>query len=188
MISLPLPATHTWLKSFWLVMSIAGGILIASISSQLLSPLWFMLVIGGALVLAAPGLWRPQIASLPYRAWNKLGRIFARSARGWLLLICYYLIFVAVGRTGSSLRLSRPAPTESQWLPRNTYTPSADDVSRGITMEMALRRRWAGSLLVWATTTRNWWVCCLLPFLLLYAALDSEREEQVFPVGIYTLF
>jgi hypothetical protein len=191
MISLPFPPNHVWLKSFWLVMSAAGGILIGAVLFRLLVPLWLASAVAGtgAVVLAVPGLLWPQIASRPYRAWNKLGCIFARNARRWLLLICYYLVFVAVGRIGASLRLSRPVIAKSQWIPRHSYTPSTYGYgTRGVIVEESPYRRWISSFLAWATSTHNEWVCCLLPFLLLYAALESEQEESSFPIGIYTLF
>jgi hypothetical protein len=188
MMSLPFPPNCILLKSFWLVMSAAGGVLIGALSSRLLPSLWPALSVAGTVALAVPGLLRPQIASLLYRAWHRLWRLFARQARGSLLLICYYLVFVAVGRTGSPLRLSRPSAATSLWVPWDTYEPSVRGGSRGVTVEGVPHRSWVPSLLVWAISTHNWWVCCLLPFLLLYAALASEQEQNTFPAGIYTLF
>jgi hypothetical protein len=188
MMSLPFPPNNAWLQSFWLVMSVAGGILIGVLSSRPLASPWFVSAAAGIVVLAVPGLLRPQIVSVPYRAWDTLGRIFARNARRWLLLIYYYLVFVAVGRAGASLSLSRPMATKSQWIPWQPHAPSVHG-ARGVTVvEEALRRNWVSSFLAWITKSHNWWICCLLPFLLLYAALESEREESSFPIGIYTLF
>ena len=66
------------------------------------------------------GFLRPQIISIPYTIWNTMARTFARAARAFLKLICFYIILVAAGRAGSSLKLSRPASDESLWVPRRT--------------------------------------------------------------------
>jgi hypothetical protein len=186
--SLPFPASYAWLKSFWLAMSLASGLLIGSLVSLFTASFWFPLVVVAALVLAIPGLLRPQIAARPYRAWNKLGRILAHHAQQWILLLCFYLVFIAVGRVGSLLKLSHTRDTKSQWLSRENHISAMYGGSNGITIEQSPHRHWISSFLRWATDTNNCWACCLLPFLLLCAAFDSEQEEDTVPDSIYTLF
>jgi hypothetical protein len=188
MISLPSPPRLAFLKSFWLVMSLSGGLLVGALASLLVSPRW--LAVGGAVApgLAVFGLLRPQVAATPYRAWNKMARAFGRYARGWLLLVCFYVVFLGVGRAGSPLRLTRPMASTSLWVPWEIHVTAAQASERGVTVERGPPRGWVVAFLVWATRTRNWWAYCLVPFLALLSALDAEREESAFPAGIYTLF
>src|SRR5215510_3140694 len=114
MITLPAyPPRRAVLVSFCLVMSCAGGLLIGIASLVLLSLQGFLAGTVLASAIALLGFLRPQAVSIPYRAWNRLAREFARVARPWLIAICYYIVFVAVGRTESSFRLARPALHES---------------------------------------------------------------------------
>jgi hypothetical protein len=185
--SLPFPANFALLKSFWLVMSLASGFFMGSLMSLFTTSFGLPLTVVGTLVVAIPGLLQPQIASLPYRTWNKLGHTLAYHVQQWLLLLCFYLVFIAVGRAGSLLRLSRPRDTKSHWLSRENQSAMYGS-SHSITIEQSPHRHWISLFLKWAIGTNNWWACCLLPFLLLCAAVESEREENTVSDGIYTLF
>jgi hypothetical protein len=141
-------------------------------------------VLAAVLVGAVPVV-RYREARTLYRLGVRASRLYARLARFILLALCYGIVFVAVGATGSALRLRRPAPGDSLWearrtLPWGAYRSQHDAESPGT------RRRWR-AFLAWATTSNNAWTLTLVPFLLLVAALDTE-DEAPYPVGIYTLF
>ena len=129
--------------------------------------------------LAVLGLVWPEMAALPYRWWNRIARKLANWATKWLMFVCYHIVFLAVGRMGAGLGLARPAPTESMWIKRAGAEPGP--------VEHNLREHWVKTFFNWTRETGNWWAIGLLPFLLLIAMLDVEREES-FPIGIYTLF
>ena len=141
-----------------------------------------------ALVLALPGLRWPRVIARPYRAWNTLARCFGRAARLWLMGICYYIIFVAVGRTGSALSLAHPPPTASLWVPRGTLTAGAYGSQHGAATAVSPEQGWAAAFLTWAAQSGNVWAVFLLPFFALLTALQDDRHKSNFPANIYTLF
>ena len=187
MIILPSKPRHVWLMSFWLASSILCGLLFGALFALFVSPRWFGL--GGmlALVLALPGLLRPQVASMPYQAWNKLARAFSRAARLLLMGICFYVLVVAVRRSGASLRLARPTSAKSLWVPRGTLSPTAYAHQYSVTGQEPPRQGWLRTYLSWAMRSGNLWAVGLLPFLLMLMILEPERENS-FPANIYTLF
>jgi len=187
--SLPSSPTAVWLRSFWLVMSLSSGLLVGALAALFFSAPWFTPGIIAALGLALPGLMWPQSVSMPYRAWNKLAYLYTRYASNGLLLIWFYLVFRAVGHSGSSsLRLVRPLAAKSLWVPREVQTVTPSHGSQHTTIEEALHRSWVSAFLTWATSTSNWWAYCLLPFFMLLAPLVREHEDSPSPVDTYPLF
>src|SRR4026207_1366571 len=99
-IILPPALRFSILMAFWLALSLLAGIIISVIVSIWISPTQAPLGLIAVPILALPGLLWPQLAILPYGAWNRLAGTFARFARTWLMGICFYVIVVAVGRSG----------------------------------------------------------------------------------------
>lgn len=187
MINLPLSPNVTQLRSFWLVISLICGFSIGLLSSLLVSPGLFALSLVVTLGLALPGWFRPRmIASFPYRAWNKLARLFAFYASQYLMLLYFSIVFTIVGRAGSSLTLQYPSAIGSGWAHRGSQ-PTYND-THGVTVITELDQNWVVDFLGWATRMRHWWAYCLLPFFFLLLALKTEREEDDKQIGIYTLF
>lgn len=185
---LPTSPNRIWLLSFWLIVSLLAGLTTGILLWVLVAPLWSGLGVILAAALAVIGLLRPQVIVRPYEVWNRLAGRFADFARLWVVGICFYTIFVAVGRTGAALKLARPgAETKSFWVSRETLAPSAyiyqyKPAARGTT-----QRRWIFNYLAWAVRSGNPWACCLLPFFILLRAFEIE-EEGSFPSNIYTLY
>lgn len=188
MITLLSPPRRAWLMSFWLAISLCSGLLIGLLSALLISPPWFGIGVMLALVLACPGLLWPQAIARPYAVWNRRARYFGRAAHLWLMGICFYIIFVAVGRTGSSLRLAHPPPTTSLWVPRGTLAPSAYGSQHGASDGASLQKGWIATFLSWAVRSGNFWALSLLPFFILLSALQIDQKKSNFPANIYTLF
>jgi hypothetical protein len=188
MITLLSPPRRAWLISFWLVMSLGSGLLIGLLLALLMSPRWFGFGVMLALVLALPGLLWPQAIARPYMAWNRLARYFASAASLRLMRICYYIVFVAVGRTGSSLSLAHPPSTTSLWIPRGTLAPSAYVSQHGVATKASPEQGWVAAFLSWAAQSGNVWALSLLPFFILLVALRTDQKKSSFPANIYTLF
>ena len=181
------PERHTCLISFWLAGLLAIGLLSGAVAARFMS----MTALGcGSMLALAVGsvalLWPERIAG-PYRLWNRVARAFARRMRTVLLGICFYVIFVAVGRAGSSLLLARLTASESTWVPRGTLARDAYGNQHAMPTKAPSRRGWPVAFLSWSVRSGNWWACSLLPFLILLLAYESEQEHH-FPEGIYTLF
>lgn len=187
MITLPASPNRLWLLSFWLVISSIIGLAVGMLSSLLLSPSWFLLGVSAALVLAVAGLRRPRKLSGPYEFWNGLASKFAYFARLWIMGVCFYVTFFAVGQTGASLRLTRPnSDAKSFWLSRESLAPSAY-CQYGASTKGSTPRGWISSFFSWAVGSKNLWACCLLPFLIALRMFETE-EESSFPSSIYTLY
>jgi hypothetical protein len=102
--------------------------------------------------------------------------------------ICFYMIFVTVGRTGGSLRLARPDATQSLWLPRGTLTPRAYVSQHSAATEASPEKGWIWAFLSWALRSDTVWALSLLPFFILLSALQIDQKKSNFPANIYTLF
>jgi hypothetical protein len=189
MITLPrFPPRRAWLRSFWIVISLVSGSMVSILCVLLISPRWFASGVVLVLVMAVPGLLRPQIASLPYRTWNKLARGVVRVARLWVTGVCFYIIFVTVGLTGSHARLVQPTSNGSLWVARRTPASTAYGLKHdGVPQEFA-QKGWIRAYLVWARQPGNLWAVCLLPFLILISALENDRNQNPVAANIYTLF
>jgi len=188
-ISLPFPPRRARLIIFWLAMSLGGGLAVATFCMLLLSRNGSAVGATAALILALPGLIRPQIAYMPYKAWNKLARLFGRGARFCLMAICFYLVCSAIRRTGPWLRLARPKPDESQWLPwGGYYSVDAKGRLHGIVVEDSIPEGWSRAFLTSIDRLNRWWVYCLLPFFVLIRLLEGEDEQSDAPTSIYTLY
>lgn len=184
--NLPASPNRIWLISFWLAISLLAGLITGVMLWILVSPVWFWLGVIIALALAGAGLLQPRRLIGPYKVWNRMASGFAHFAQTWVMRICFYTIFVAVGRSGSSLNLARPdSGTTSLWTTRETLSPSVY-VCRYKAAGSG-RRSWILMFLSWARGSSNMWACCLLLFFVALRAFDLEEEENP-PNNIYTLY
>lgn len=188
MMTLPASPNRLWQLSFWLVVSSCIGLILAALLWIVVSLPWAGLGLIAGLLLGGAGLLRPRKLSIPYKFWNGLAKKFAHFGQVWVAGVCFYTVFAAVGRTGASLSLARPGSgTKSLWTPRETQAPSTYIYSQKKMFKGSTQRGWVSSFGSWAAESRNLWAVCLLPFLLLLKALDTEQESE-FPSDIYTLY
>src|SRR5215470_15681379 len=124
MITLP-PLHPVCLRSFSILIGALGASLIGAILffSGVHSSWSLTAALGFAFSL--PGLLWPKVMCWPYRAWNQLALEFARWSGLILMAISFYIVLVAVGRTGSYLKLRQPKWDESLWEPRQSLPPKA---------------------------------------------------------------
>lgn len=184
MINLPYHPRRAWLRSYGLVTALGGGLMLSAMALLLRSPAWTLLGAGCAVAGAVIALGAPQRLFLPYRVWNKLAREYAKLARAILLRVCYFVVFAAVGRAGSTLPLAGPASARSAW----TQRPGAGESSVGNRSVVASEEEWVGRLIHWARTSGHAWSISLLPFLVLLSVLRSDQDADGSPSEIYTLF
>jgi len=186
---LTLPAYHhrrAWLRAFGLA---AGGLAGLSCGLGILaSGLPHAAGIGTlvGLALALPSLIVPRWFSLPYRAWNRLARLFVRGARAYLTRICLYTVFPAAGLTRTGIQLARPADGSSGWvaretLPRDAYGGPSDRPG-------PQDSTWSSHYARWARQSGTPWAICLLPFLWTLQALEEDVEQAEVSSDVYTLF
>ena len=189
MLTLP-PVRPALLKSFWLVFSLAAGLL-SSLCLWLLSPLshWsFVVSTLGTVALAGWGLCWPRMAYKVYRIYNILARRIAHIGSFLIMSICFYIVLVAVGRKESSLLLARPLALQSLWVTRQPLAKGAYKNQHPIVTSSSPRQQgWITALCSWAVRSGNAWACYLLPFFGLLSLLGDEQDNTV-PADLYTLF
>jgi hypothetical protein len=176
---------RAWLTSFGLLISMMSMLGFAAWAWYRQSFSLFGVGVGlsVALVLSArlwPGAW-----TVPYRAWNKMGRHYGEFARLYFLWLCY-LTISAVGMPGPSENFTRNASAGSGWIARQ---PVPGPKSRDVQEEMngQVNRGWIRAYAVWAIRSGQLWRFALLPFLILLWTLDTDDESHV-PSKTYTLF
>jgi hypothetical protein len=186
MITLP-PLNPICLRSFSVAIGIFGAL--AAGSFFMLSGVNNAFALGAALgfVISLPGVLWPTFMASPYRAWNKLARELARWIALLLLAICFYVVLVAVGQTGSSLRLRQPEPDESLWVIRQALAPNAYKAQYPHASQQHFQSRFVYAFVSWGIHSGNFWACFLLPFIWLLSRLDSSRDHNP-STEIYTLF
>lgn len=168
--------------------SLCIGLLVGVLLWILVSPPWSGLGVILALLLIGVGVLKRRKLSRLYAAWNDMARKVAQVAQVWVEGVCFYTVFLAVGRTGASLRLARPEPAaNSLWTARKTLSPSAYIYRQRKTGDSFAQQSWTSGFVSWSAGSGNLWACCLLPFLLLLRALDTEADSE-FPDDIYTLY
>jgi hypothetical protein len=185
---LEFPANIYQLKSFWLVMSLVIGLLIGCFLNILFSPIWFALGMFIAFCIAMPGLIRPRIATIPYRAFNILVRIFIRYANEWILLVCFFVVYTAGGKKGSFKKLDRPHESESLWIPRYQDSSGIYGTNNVVVITESTHSSWFFTFVRWAIKSGNWWMFCLLPYMILIAVFKKEKLQTTISENIYTLY
>lgn len=177
---------RAYLRSFWislcLVLGTAGALLAGLWSASIATTVVF---VNGMLTVMLFGYWYPQIAKRPYTAMYHCFEYYGRLLRFCLKLVCFFLVFAAVGWAGSKLPVGLRS-TGSMWLPRSS-TPAEEFDSEFEGRKEAEHPRWMATYITWARQSGNGWAVMLLPFLVLLSALEPE-EERSFPANIYTLF
>ncbi len=177
---------RAYLRSFWislcLVLGTAGALLAGLWSASLDTT---VLLVTGMLAVALFGYLYPPIAKRPYAAMYHCFEYYGQLLRFCLKLVCFFLVFVAVGRAGSKLPVA-PRPAGSMWLPRSS-TPAEEFDSEFEGTQGDENPHWTATYLAWAHRSGNGWAVMLLPFLVLLSVLEPE-EERSFPANIYTLF
>jgi hypothetical protein len=188
MISLILPSDdrRSVLRSFWIVISLILG------TGLWLAGRWFQapfpLAIG-LIAATACGLlvfMNQEFVRRLYHAWNRrIIRPFANVASRALMGICFFVIFVATGRTGSRFRLGGHAVTT--WERRSSLPDEAYGLPYVSGEGLPSGTGWIRGYLLWAIRSGNAWSITLLPFLW-FLRLLSYEEKKPFAANIYTLF
>ena len=183
MIVLPSPR-RAHLRAFCLVQGALAAIVTMIVAGLLGGRQYLGIAIVPAGLLAVVGLWYPKAAESFYAAWSRAAERYAKVARDMVLKICYCIVFALVGRVGSGIQRTRVR--ESLWAARSTNLPE-EYASQYDAAPRGSLRSWPFTYLNWTRRSGNFGAAGLLPFLMLIAALDTEKSSA-YPVAIYTLF
>lgn len=178
---------RAWLQSFWIVACSMSGFLVGGLLAARLGSIWIAAGVLAGGLLSYIGFLFPAVTLGPYRLWFRISDLYFRVVRLAVKAVCFFVIFVIVGRRKSSLLFDRPTEMASIWLPRNTLPDANYPHEYEGEIGPARPRSWVSVYAAWARSSGNGWAISLLPFLLLLALLEPE-QERVFPAGIYTLF
>jgi hypothetical protein len=185
-IILPSPRI-AYLRSFSLALTLLhlciACILAYSLPVQPALFVFLFLLVGFPLI----GILQPAWMKAAYTAWNSGAGLFARAARVILTGICFYIIFLAVGRAGSRMDLHPPKREKSLWNPKGTLPGAAFDREFAAVESSGAAKGWIRGYSFWARNSGQIWALFLLPFLVMLSALDSHRDSRL-PDGVYTLF
>lgn len=184
MILLPSRPQRAWLRSFWASVCLLGAALVGTLAWLYRTEfLWLTAAIG---VFFAVGMIAPHLLVWPYRAWNKLARLYAGYAEALVLRISFFTVCVPAGWAGSRIRVKRPPPEGTLWLPRESQNPVDQPFP---TQKSGMRdESWVARYMAWAWQTGEVWRLGLLPFLLLLSTLQSTEQDLTVPENTYTLF
>ena len=158
------------MTAFWGLSVVSVAVVTAVSAWAIGAPEPWAWTLAGFCVLAPRLAW-PRWYELGITAWNKGVRVIARGVRAYALKLSYYLLFVTVGRAGSSLDLFIQHHAGSRWIPR----------SPAPTQPLAGWRRYTQRL-------EGSWVLCLLPVLWLLRLLPDEGQESAPLRSTYTLY
>jgi hypothetical protein len=173
------------IQSFWLVMGVW-----AALGAALCVSGWGWHWSSGsgvmvASILAALPLVHQEVAWNGYRAWHEwLVNPFMTRAASIVSRVCYFVVFVVVGRVGTRLVMTVPPSSQSAWVLRSSLDATAygahDAVNPG-------RLAWVPRYVSWAWRSGNVWAVGLIPFLFLLK-FSSASEQKAVDANIYTLF
>lgn len=150
---------------------------------------WFLLcIILIGFGFAVPGLIWPQIATIPYQAFNKLVRGLIRFTNESLLLVCFFVIYIAGGKKSSFFKMARPNESQSLWVSRCSDSSGVYDMDSGASLMEFPHRSWFYPLVRWIIKSGNWWMYCLLPYMILLNYFKKEKVSAPVSENIYTLY
>jgi hypothetical protein len=176
-----------YLKSFALTLGLGSAVIGCALAYWAGQVRLMILIAVIAALFSIAGIAQPAIMTRPYRQWNNAARYFARGGRLILMGICFYVIFFAVGRAGSAMKLARPLSSLSLWTSKRTNPLAAFLYEFSPTDSHLHQTDWLGSYLYWCKSSGQFWAICLVPFLAMLAAVEIYTDRR-FPVGVYTLF
>jgi hypothetical protein len=188
--NIALPSTHrrAELRAFWFVVIVPAGLLVPVLAGSLG---WPWPIATGVLVptlLMTVVFLQERFVGLCYQAWNRLLVYpFLVISRHVATRLCYFIVFVAVGRTGSRLPITGSDTSGSFWTLRSSPDLRAYRVPFGPDHGEPRRFGWVRSYVSWAFHSGNTWAVALLPFLAILWVSRGPQEKKI-EGNIYTLF
>ena len=187
MITLPTSPHRTHLRSFWIAICAMLGSSATIFMWFFALPHAFAIPLATGTSLLAVGLIMPQWIWPFYAIWNKVARRVASITRLALMGICYFVVFVVIGRAGARFAQNRSPSMQTTWSPRGHQAETSEPSFSSATVKHIAERGWATAYFTWARRSGNWWAIVLLPFLSLLSVL-AEDDRKALPAHIYTLF
>lgn len=185
---LQFPANSYQLKSFWLVISIIFGMTSGYFLNLCFSTDWLLLSVLLVSGFAVTGFIFPQIPIIPYQFFNKLVRCLVRYTNEGILIVCFVVVYIAGGKKSSFFLSGRPVESGSLWVPWQPDPSGVYDNDNGISLTEFRQRGWFYTLVLWIIKSGNWWMFCLLPYIVLLNYYRRTKVTIPTSENIYTLY
>jgi hypothetical protein len=172
------------IAAFWTVAT-AVLFLVLGLTAKTLGSTAALSWAASGIVVLFPGIvWRPWF-EFGVRGWNKGMRWLTAAMRAYVLKVCYYVVFNAVGQTGSALDLAARENDVSRWIRRNEGSGEGFGF-----LHRTDGAGWGGeqSLLALARSPGRAWLVCLMPVVMLLMLLRDEAQDSSLPSSTYTLY
>ena len=192
MIYLPHPPSRARLHSFWCVLSLVGGLLGGCLLAPLFSISWLVSAILSAILMilgfAISGKFCPQLASVPYRAWNKGARLFAHFANQVLISACFFIVHTISGSKGFVLKLAQSDKSSSLWEPTEPQEIGDNEIHDVVAVIEFPDSNGVATFGRWTRKSGKWWLWGLLPLMYLMTIFKEQQTSTSVPTNIYTLY
>ena len=142
---------------------------------------------GIVVVLAIVGVWFHRVILLPYRVWNRVAKTYASYASAYVTGLCFLIIAGVSRATRRRGSFAATVQSRSAWVPRHTISSSAYGSQHSEATEIPIRASSTRTFISWCWRTNNTWALCLLPFLSVLSALQTDHHRRELS-DIYTLF
>jgi hypothetical protein len=178
---------YSFIISFGLLITIIG-----SIFGWYILGIFFEIIVSGVLltIMLVTIEFIRRNSTLPlYSIWNSLTKIYSITLHRWINNVCFYMIITSVGFVGKDKRfVGDTRRNKSMWRSRSTLNKGAYNSqyneNNDKTNDSGKSIR---NYIRWSISTRDKWILCLLPFLVLLK-IHNVQEEKKFPANIYTLY
>jgi hypothetical protein len=188
MIPLTLPAEERrlYVRSFWITLTALAALPWLALSVWTQSVLMAAIGLALAAIAGLVIVVREKVVWTLYRHWNyRLVRPVSRLIARLVTATCFFVIFVAVGKTSAARIVQQGRPLA--WTPRATLPPDAYGAMFAGVTSGSSSGPWVVDYLSWAWRSGNLWCVSLLPFLMVLRLLPRKQTTAT-PANVYTLF
>jgi hypothetical protein len=180
-LSLEISFLRAEVKAFWILATIVVAVVLWATSAALGARMPWMWA-GAALFLPLPRVVYAEWFELGVRAWNKCTRLVVIALQAFVLKVCYYLLFAAVGSVGSSLDRAQAGGDVSGWIARRNLAAGENRRTR------STLRQSAHGLFAAVQRPGSVWMIFLVPVVLLLRMLAHGQQDTAPSSSTYTLY
>jgi NAD(P)-dependent dehydrogenase (short-subunit alcohol dehydrogenase family) len=167
---------------FWIIGTLLWSLAVAGAAAALgAAAPWTWAAAGAALLMLPRAGWREWFQAGVW-GWNTTVRLVAPALRRYVLAVCYYTLFSAVGISGSMMDLTSGGAS-SGWRPTPRPAPPG-----GADPRSEAHGSGHQGLLDAARRMNAPWVVFLLPLIFLLRLLSDEARDNTPPGNTYTLY
>ena len=184
MTALSLSYRRAEVRAFWILATTVLLLVSAAVALVLGARVPWLWGASVPLMAMLPGLFWPRWFEAAVTFWNKVVRRVSRIVRAYVLTVCYYTVFAALGWNESSAAPTLPLSGQTWWTPRAAGVIRPEGVSHSLKQTI----RWYDGVVESARPRGNAWVLLLLPLIFLLIVLRDEEYAEALSSSTYTLY